>query len=1296
EANTSYTYNISGVDAADVDGGLLTGSVTTDANGDATITVALAADRTTEGEETLTVSLPNTTLTASVTVNDTSLDNTAPAAEDAALAVSEEDAAVTGQLVALDAEGDDVTFALDAAVAGLTVNADGSYTFDPSANPASAALVYTDDPLVIEATYTATDALGAASDPKTLSITVTPTPLTLSLEQSVSTVEEGSVVGYTVVASEALQTALSGTVQIEIAAGDTASLADFGSGSFNTQPVTIAVGETVSNQVTITPTNDSVTETPETFTATATVADFDIASIQTTVQDPSSVGGLGQTFTLTTGVDTMPGLIGSAGSTGTDGDDTIIGTVDAGAGPTNTSTISALDNLNGGLGTDTLKVQVLSEAATIAQTALNGLTLSNVEIVDLASAVALTANTSAFAGVTDVNISNITTGATNVTAGATQDVTLNDTAVGAAVNILAGKDVDVTLTNTTGVANTIGIGATTPVTGAVDVSSTGSAIAGAAATAMGAITTTGGTTVNITQDANSVSGNAATTATGATVVTTGAVTATGGSSTTTVNVSNGDQVAAVAAVAGVTGVQQTQTVTFTALNAGNTVTVNGLTFTATKNLTAAEVAQAFAGLTNVPVTGDRQDDGGPTANGFYTGTHTAATFTTGAAVGNTVTYTEVTAGTNAALAPAAAIGTGTTAPAAPTAAVTTTGVAATAAVTGVAGVANGLVTIDDGGTASIADIMVDGYSAGATLGGGGSLNALQNLSLMNSGAGGNATLTSTSTTLNVVLNDVDGNVTLPATLTNLTLNTQGTASTGGIIAAGATSVIINAAANLTAGAATNFAGATSVDVNGAGRVNLTNNGFANTTALQTFNAADNSGGTTVTLGTANRVEITGGTGNDTVNLTQTTIAAGDNILLGAGNDTLNFTGAGITAGGIAAGVTLSGGEGMMDVLGLLSADAQVVSGSAAFEGFIDGFEILGLGAAGAANTVNLANLDDINHVRYANSAANLQTITNMANNGTLELQGAGGGGTTVQMTDSTGAADSLNIILDDSLVPGGFNAGTVTLSGSATAIGAGNTSGVETINISVDDTFVDLLPAPSGNGIDDTNAAFTLTLAEQTATATTVDIGGAGDLTLNTAAFAAAAPLTTVDGSDMTGVLTYTANNANMTVTGGSGNDMLSVSATADSGTFNGGAGNDTFMVAAGADLVTLNGGTGMDTFDFNGVSTTDSNYAVLSSVDMGDTIDLAGLGVNAFNATQVTLSLGATESTQAFQEAAMNTLATNAAGWFQTGGNTFIVADLDGNATYDAGVDFTVLLTGGVDLSTASFNATSGTIEIA
>lgn len=73
---TVYTFQITGVSAADVTGGALSGTVTIN-NNIGTIAIGLAADNLTEGAESLMVTLGNTGLanapTASVTVNDTSL-----------------------------------------------------------------------------------------------------------------------------------------------------------------------------------------------------------------------------------------------------------------------------------------------------------------------------------------------------------------------------------------------------------------------------------------------------------------------------------------------------------------------------------------------------------------------------------------------------------------------------------------------------------------------------------------------------------------------------------------------------------------------------------------------------------------------------------------------------------------------------------------------------------------------------------------------------------------------------------------------------------------------------------------------------------------------------------------------------------------------------------------------------------------------------------------------------------------------------------------------------------------------
>ncbi len=66
-----YAYTLSGVNAADVVGGQLTGSVTLDSLGKAVVAVNLVADHLTEGAETLTLSVAGQS--AAVTVNDTSL-----------------------------------------------------------------------------------------------------------------------------------------------------------------------------------------------------------------------------------------------------------------------------------------------------------------------------------------------------------------------------------------------------------------------------------------------------------------------------------------------------------------------------------------------------------------------------------------------------------------------------------------------------------------------------------------------------------------------------------------------------------------------------------------------------------------------------------------------------------------------------------------------------------------------------------------------------------------------------------------------------------------------------------------------------------------------------------------------------------------------------------------------------------------------------------------------------------------------------------------------------------------------
>jgi len=70
-SGTSVPYTLSGVSAADVSGGLLSGNATVNASGIATISVTLLNDLLTEGPETLKLTAGGST--ASIVVNDTSI-----------------------------------------------------------------------------------------------------------------------------------------------------------------------------------------------------------------------------------------------------------------------------------------------------------------------------------------------------------------------------------------------------------------------------------------------------------------------------------------------------------------------------------------------------------------------------------------------------------------------------------------------------------------------------------------------------------------------------------------------------------------------------------------------------------------------------------------------------------------------------------------------------------------------------------------------------------------------------------------------------------------------------------------------------------------------------------------------------------------------------------------------------------------------------------------------------------------------------------------------------------------------
>lgn len=92
--------------------------------------------------------------------------------------------------------------------------------------------------------------------------------------------------------------------------------------------------------------------------------------------------------------------------------------------------------------------------------------------------------------------------------------------------------------------------------------------------------------------------------------------------------------------AAVIGVTETATLTFDAADmvSGDTLTVGGLTLTATGNITQAEVVAAFASLTSGAMAGNS------VANGTWSGTLTG--FNSSTATGTSLTFTSTTANTN--------------------------------------------------------------------------------------------------------------------------------------------------------------------------------------------------------------------------------------------------------------------------------------------------------------------------------------------------------------------------------------------------------------------------------------------------------------------------------------------------------------------------------------------------------------------------------------------------------------------------------------------------------------------------
>ena len=580
------------------------------------------------------------------------------------------------------------------------------------------------------------------------------------------------------------------------------------------------------------------------------------------------------------------------------------------------------------------------------------------------------------------------------------------------------------------------------------------------------------------------------------------------------------------------------------------------------------------------------------------------------------------------------------------------------------GIVNGRVVIGQQGTTdALTTVNLTAYGAGSTV----DSDVLTTLNLTDSAATASLTVSSASTgSLTANLDGINGIVNLGATLTGLTINSTGTASELAVAAIDVTDLTVNATADITLDAASDLRDVETITVTGSGDVTLE---AIPTGALTSVNASaatgdvDMSGVTVTATGT-----LQGGAGDDTATVFGGTTAANT---FGAGNDT-------VTVSTLGTDGSVDGGEGSADVLVMTAENAATASGSAAFNTAVTNFEVLSLNAVAAAadTTVQTVDLSVLTYESVITAGSSVDgddtlALTGAAEGVTVEVTGAGN--FSVALADPAGASDSITIIAS------GSDSGDDADPAEALEVGEVTAVGIETVNLQ------------STTADDDGAADSTMTLIATAATTVTVSGENGLDLTLD----ATSALVDTVDASTMTGNLTVIGLAATTSITGGSGNDVISSAAA--NATLIGGAGDDTISLSETGTLSVLTGGAGNDTFTI-AVPVDSALYSTITDLSSGDILDMGNhADPVTFGAAAITLAGNATFAD--YLDAAADAAAQIT--HFQFGGNTYVVNDAredDAGTGYVDGVagDAVIEISGLVDLSTASFNTTTGDLFIA
>ncbi|NDG42748.1 MAG: hypothetical protein EBY28_26240, partial [Betaproteobacteria bacterium] len=196
-AGTTISYTLSGVSAADVVGGLLSGTTVLNSAGVATISVSMAADTLTEGAETLKLTVEG--VSASILVNDTSI---APAVATYSLAPntsSMNEGGIAGFTLRTTnvATGTSVAYAISGlSAADITGGSLSGSVLTDSSGMATIAVAIAADALTEGAETLVVTAQGVTAS-MLISDTSTTPVVTYSLAPNTSSVNEGGIAGFT-------------------------------------------------------------------------------------------------------------------------------------------------------------------------------------------------------------------------------------------------------------------------------------------------------------------------------------------------------------------------------------------------------------------------------------------------------------------------------------------------------------------------------------------------------------------------------------------------------------------------------------------------------------------------------------------------------------------------------------------------------------------------------------------------------------------------------------------------------------------------------------------------------------------------------------------------------------------------------------------------------------------------------------------------------------------------------------------------------------------------------------------